>query len=595
MTHRRYPHAILCAYLILALLYSAATPLWEAPDEVGHWAYVEHLLRYRALPVLREGETGEAHQPPLYYVLAALAALPADIDDPTTAFRPNPDFIWAGQGDHPAISLHGSAETFPYRGRALAFRLARGVSIICGMATVALTLAMGRRIFPRRPALAWLAGGLVALNPQFLYISGVLNNDALLIALSTGALWQMLRLLERANDTRGWLALGVCIALAALTKTAGFTLLPIAGLALIYCAARRRSLRLLIVGGACLAVPVALLTGWWFARNMVLYGDPLGWDLYRRVFAANLRHTPVGWADLRLLGRVQFRSFWGLFGWMTVPAPERVYSLYAAICAIAGISLVIQSAIALRRRAVSLDRLAAFGLLGFAGLTQQGYVLMLSQSHNQSVYQGRYLFPAIAPLALAAAVGLTGPLPTGRVAQRVTVSLSLSLLAVALYIPLGVIAPAYTGVVLPKRGLWRLDHPLEYTFDGGMELRGVRLDEQVDDARVSVTLYWRAAARPDFDYSAFVHLIDEAGQIVAQSDQSPGEAAGYPPTVWWPGDIMVDIHDISFPPTLVPGIYRLRVGLYRWDTGEQLAVSAAGQDVGRYAVLDPPVVRVRTE
>jgi hypothetical protein len=58
---------------------------------------------------------------------------------------------------------------------------------------------------------------------------------------------------------------------------------------------------------------------------------------------------------------------------------------------------------------------------------------------------------------------------------------------------------------------------------------------------------------------------------------------------------MVDIHDISFPPTLVPGIYRLRVGLYRWDTGEQLAVSAAGQDVGRYAVLDPPVVRVRTE
>jgi hypothetical protein len=107
-----------------------------------------------------------------------------------------------------------------------------------------------------------------------------------------------------------------------------------------------------------------------------------------------------------------------------------------------------------------------------------------------------------------------------------------------------------------------------------------------------MTLYWQALAKPDFDYSAFVHLIDGQGRIVAQEDQGPGAAAGYPPTSWLIGDIVADQHVLDLPSQLPPGSYRLRVGVYNWATGQQLPVAAAdGKNLGTYVILDQEVRR----
>ena len=76
--------------------YSLTVPAFEAPDEVGHFSYAVHLRTTRSLPVLRVGQLSAAHQPPLYYAVAALAALPADLADHTGAFTLNPRFMWAG-------------------------------------------------------------------------------------------------------------------------------------------------------------------------------------------------------------------------------------------------------------------------------------------------------------------------------------------------------------------------------------------------------------------------------------------------------------------------------------------------------------------
>ena len=50
-------------------------------------------------------------------------------------------------------------------------------------------------------------------------------------------------------------------------------------------------------------------------------------------------------------------------------------------------------------------------------------------------------------------------------------------------------------------------------------------------AIVPLTLFWQAQAPPGADYNVFVHLMDENGWIVAQTDSAP--AGGLRPTSGW--------------------------------------------------------------
>ena len=50
---RRVPRwliAALVAYVALALVYSAVTPIFEPPDEVYHFPLIDHIARAGALP-----------------------------------------------------------------------------------------------------------------------------------------------------------------------------------------------------------------------------------------------------------------------------------------------------------------------------------------------------------------------------------------------------------------------------------------------------------------------------------------------------------------------------------------------------------------
>ncbi|HEX9076146.1 MAG TPA: hypothetical protein VF932_10225, partial [Anaerolineae bacterium] len=66
---------LLFIFVLLATIYSVATPIFEAGDEIWHFPFVQHLATGLSLPVqdpavktLWEQEGG---QPPLYYVLGA--------------------------------------------------------------------------------------------------------------------------------------------------------------------------------------------------------------------------------------------------------------------------------------------------------------------------------------------------------------------------------------------------------------------------------------------------------------------------------------------------------------------------------------------
>lgn len=596
MNAQKLKYRLLCfllfCYLALAFLFSFTVPPFESPDEVGHFDYVLHLLTNYTLPVQRVGYLGEAHQPPLYYLLAALFATPADFNNPAGSFRPNPEFMWGGRGDDVNASLHGSAETFPFEGRALALHLARSVSVLLGAVTVCLTVLIGWKIFPLNPAIGLLAGMLVAFNPQFLFINASVNNDNLLTTLATMSWWQTFRVFEKPVQRSRWVVLGILIGASFLAKVnGGLVISAVVVLMLFFLSIRSQNLRFFFTTSLIIIALVALISGWWFVRNHFLYGDPFGWKVYKKVFAVNLRNTPLQWHDVKEFFRVQSRSFWGVFGWMNVHPPAWFYRFFGIIV-LAGVVGAVWRLFRhmIGREAWSRKEGVSLLLLLLICALQEAYMLTVITQCNASCYQGRYFFPAIAPFALLLSWGILGFLPFSFKNSTIPLTaIGILLFSVALFVPLRVIGPAYRTITLPKWRLWLIDYKANYLFNDMIFLKGYDIEHKTD--RVLVTLYWEAKRQPDFNYSAFVHLIDSADQIVTQKDHAPGETEGYPPVAWQPGDILADVHELVLPSQLPSGVYRLRVGLYNWETGAQLPVTLNGQPVGTWIILDQTIRR----
>ncbi len=92
---------------------------------------------------------------------------------------------------------------------------------------------------------------------------------------------------------------------------------------------------------------------------------------------------------------------------------------------------------------------------------------------------------------------------------------------------------------------------------------------------LEVRLYWRAKAKVERDYTVFMHLLDEGGQVRGQKDSPPVEGA-YPTTSWRTGQVVEDRRVI--PLTVAPGRYRLAAGMYDLTTLERLeAADGAGE------------------
>jgi hypothetical protein len=66
----------------------------------------------------------------------------------------------------------------------------------------------------------------------------------------------------------------------------------------------------------------------------------------------------------------------------------------------------------------------------------------------------------------------------------------------------------------------------------------------------------------------FVHLLDPAGDLVAQHDGEPANGTR-PAWSWQPGDVVQDDRALLIPADAPPGEYVLRMGMYNRDTAER--------------------------
>ncbi|MDY6876251.1 MAG: glycosyltransferase family 39 protein [Chloroflexota bacterium] len=585
--------ALIIVFVILGVAYSVTVPLWEAPDEVAHFGYITHLVKTHSLPVQQMGVLDEAHQPPLYYAVAALLSSIADFDDLTGVFQSNPEFIWAGQGGvaHNA-AIHRTAETFPYRGIALAAHLARWVSVVTGTVTMAFTYAIARHIFPETRYLALLAAALTAFNPQFIFITGSVSLDGMAAMTCTLALWQLVRTLEQPFRWQGWALTGMWCGLAVLSKPSAFVVGLTAGGLLLLSAIRQRSWNLLWLGALALGVAFLLVGGWWFVRNWVLYGDPLGWRAFLSNWTVVQRHGKVKWNDVCRFFTTQFQSYWARFGWMTVSAPKWIYQLLLVMC---GLSLLGWGTWLWRRRWRSLRESQALGLIALVllPLLQEAFQFQSIFTFDASWYQGRYLFLSIAASSILLATGLWNLTPRW-MARSVSATVGTGLFLLAITVPTWVIQPQYVTPTLARWQVWTLPHHSDATFGERIRLLGYRVERaaSLDQTTVNLTLYWQAAQNPDLDYSTFVHLLNKDGELVAQHDTGLGSDQHYPTSAWRVGDIVPSQHALILPSDLPPGGYQVRVGVYFWADGSRLPVIENGIPVGDFITLDQSTIKI---
>jgi arabinofuranosyltransferase len=90
-----------------------------------------------------------------------------------------------------------------------------------------------------------------------------------------------------------------------------------------------------------------------------------------------------------------------------------------------------------------------------------------------------------------------------------------------------------------------------------------------------VHLDWQVSAQITRDLTVFLHLVNPAGEIIAQSDRKPFDGR-FPTTVWRTDDELTDSMLVALPEELDSGTYSLRIGLY--DSAGRLGRESGGDD-----------------
>lgn len=569
---------ILLLFVMLGLAFSVVNPLHEATDELRHYRFVRYLVTYRALPVQGEGACRfQSHHPPLFYLLGALATgwveTGRDVCH-TPAENPFWAYRYADVGvDNKNMYLHDPGEAFPWTGEALAAHIVRALNVLVGAGTVWLTWAAGRAVWPQRRALAAGGATFVAFNPMFLYMSGAINNDVIAAFSGAAVLLACLRLLRDPAGLRWqWgVILGAVYGLALMSKFNMAVVALLIALATTWVAWRRGQWRRWVIVGLLTLAVSALVAGWWFVRNQLLYGEPTGLRVLTELWGARdpAQSLPVALSELPYA----WTTLWGRFGFGQIPLPEPVYDLLRWVVRFSLLGLFLPL---LRRRGKEPLGLIAFlilnALLAFAVLFN--YMLV-----SPAGAMGRFFFPGLPALSLLIFYGLSrwasllrpagrpwrlsigdySLSPTGALAVVANGGMVLlSLVALG-----GYLAPAYARPPAYEAGA-PVPNEIDARFDEIATLRGYRLSAQTlrPGESLDVDLYWEVHGRPPGNFLLFAHLIDEAGAMVAQRDTHPG-TGNFPTSHWRPGQRFVDSVRLHVPETAyTPVTATLSVGLY---------------------------------
>jgi hypothetical protein len=441
---RRVPRAAWwCAAIAVAnaLLWSVVTPPFQVPDEPSHAGYVQFLAEHGKPPTdsVNRGYSGEQG------TVANLAWAGSEAKPPWTRAvdREVRKQLDSGKLSRSAAGESGPTTNYPplyYAYEAVPYRLGYGLNFLDRLylmrmfsALLAGLVALGtfffvRELLPGTPW-AWTVGTLaVAWQPLLGFVSGGVNNDALLYAVGAVLLALVARVLRRGLTTRRAVALGLVLAAGVLTKQSIVGLFPGVVLALalaVRATSPGQRRRAAVLAGSALAIGALaglayIAAGSLYDRSSQSLNAGIGAQGYAAITSwsgqvnylwTSFLPRPPGLADTHggvfVLWDVYLKGFVGIFGWFEFSFKPWVYDVAAVVFAVIG-GLALREAWTrrdvLRRRRPELLSLATMvaGLLAL--LAYVGY--RYRAASHIGFEQARYLLPLLplwgALVALAA-------------------------------------------------------------------------------------------------------------------------------------------------------------------------------------------------
>ena len=628
---------ILTAFTLLGLLYDFTVPLFEKPDELKHFAVIQYIQTQHRLPVVKAGAyrlwDQEGVQPPLYHLLAALATAWLDLSDFEEPPR-NPhyvderSFIWRERGNN-NLYLHPVGENLSLQPILVAARLARWLSLLAGLGTVALTYVLARLIFPVSPShdlaappishpFALLAATFIAFIPQFLHTSTAITNDSLSTTIAAAVLALLAFVIKYGCSTRSAIYLGLALGLGAITKLSLLYLLPLTGLVLLIDFFRFhpdgtwRSISRLLRFGLIIAGLILLVAGWWYARNWSVYGDVTALNAHLLYRGGPLNPTP-GLAQIwqtELTGLEL--SFWAAFGAGQILLEPWLYTILRSVKYLIFAGLIIGFWRRVRKQisnpksqstlhaspptshAPDPTYLIILAILGLWSLII--FIALLRWMQITPASWGRLLYPTLPALAVLTAWSLSQfNLPTlsgsadrsshsTRYVLRPTpyalhpmsppfpaipLILAIFLFTLSLISPWRYLQTAYakTPLISEVEVPFETIERLDFVYDGALRLMGYRVEKSpVQPGQwLPVTLYWQATQPVTKNYTVFVHLLGPDNQVIGQANTYPD--GGNRPAAWLePGKVLEDIYAVpTAPDAKAPAVIRLGLGIFEFE------------------------------
>jgi hypothetical protein len=445
---RRIPRAAWLCGLVACLnaaCWSFVTPPFQVPDEPDHYAYVKQLFETRRLPSSNSELTSneiiavllgirypEVREQPENHTIASQAEENELRHDLAVSAQD-------AQAGSPDAGVAASQPPLYYALEAIPYGLSKSGTVLDRLQLMRLTSALFAGLtalfvfmFVRETLpgarWAWIVGGLAsALAPLLGFMSGAVNPDSLLFAVSAAIFYFLARAFRRGLDTRAAVTIGALTAIGFLTKLNFIGLAPGVLLGLIVLSVRaarvhgRSACRLLALSVGVALGPVAL----YVARNVLSGRRPLGivsstlhlvhgsvlgeinyiWQLYLPRVPGTINDFP----GLFTTQQLWFRGYVGLYGWLDTPFPGWVSAVAVIPAAALGLLFarsLLQSRSALRSRAVEL---AVYAVIAIGLMVLVGADSYLSFPRLTAEYaQVRYLLPLLPLLGAALALAARG-------------------------------------------------------------------------------------------------------------------------------------------------------------------------------------------
>jgi hypothetical protein len=428
--------------------WSLITPPFQAPDEVDHFAYAQSLIergtRPSRDPHARLARWSSSERVALEGVSFATDHEAADSRPPWLAQQ---DRVYEARAArlHPRADDGGGNETAAvhgpiyYAALAPAYAVAntspfsqliamRVLSALLGALTVLFTFLLARELAPGRLWLGVVAALLVAYEPMYGFISGVVNNDVGVNAGAAALELLLIRMLRRGITIPTGAVMGVLLIALPLVKGTALSLYPVAVLVLIAVLWRHHARRdagawiALALGAILMGVASGALGGLHMSSapagssvvgaNATAVGGALGdipgflsylWQVFlpRLPFMGQHFSGSVypAWSIFVVRG-------WAAFGSYTVAFPTWVYDVILSTMVVT----IPLWAWAARREWtwVRNHRLELLALVAMPAAVIVGFEAAYYTPTPRAVIAevGRYAFPAIGPLALLVVAAL---------------------------------------------------------------------------------------------------------------------------------------------------------------------------------------------